>query len=252
MNSRNKFDVAQFKAVAAPMLYSKNSVVWLRSPDYKKQIYVSKSIENVWQCSADTFYNSPAEWERSLLTHSRDQWARAALERAIPNEHQGTNLYYAIETQEDNKVKFIRDTAFYLYDTDNNKFSAVAGIAVEIPEQQWEIERSKQSSPTDASLMEFYDQLGSLHIKPPEKSVHARPKLYVGNTPIELSKRQLQCLYYLLQGYSAKQVALQLSRSVRTIETHINILKNKLNCNSKFEFFQKYDVNIVAELLESH
>lgn len=45
----------------------------------------------------------------------------------------------------------------------------------------------------------------------------------------KLSEREIQCLYYLSRGYRYKAIAKQLALSARTIETHINNAKNKLN-----------------------
>ena len=54
----------------------------------------------------------------------------------------------------------------------------------------------------------------------------------------ELSKRQYQCIYYLLRGYSAKQIANQLGISSRTVETHIHRLKVKYQCTSKSQLIE--------------
>jgi DNA-binding CsgD family transcriptional regulator len=43
-----------------------------------------------------------------------------------------------------------------------------------------------------------------------------------------LSQRELQCVFYLVQGYSAKQIASKLNISPRTVETHVGNIKDKL------------------------
>ena len=55
-----------------------------------------------------------------------------------------------------------------------------------------------------------------------------------------LTKRQLDCLRYISCGYSCKDVANILSVSPRTVETHVNILKNKLYCKNKKELVHFY------------
>lgn len=52
---------------------------------------------------------------------------------------------------------------------------------------------------------------------------------------IELTKRELDCLYYLLLGFSSKLAGRQMSISNRTVEKHIESIKNKLGCMTKAE-----------------
>lgn len=56
---------------------------------------------------------------------------------------------------------------------------------------------------------------------------------------IYLSKRQLSCAEFLLKGMTSKQIATQLNLSPRTIETYIEILKNKFQCHNKTELILK-------------
>ncbi len=46
-----------------------------------------------------------------------------------------------------------------------------------------------------------------------------------------LSKRQIECLFYMALGFSIKEIANTIHLSPRTIETHIKALKLKLNIN---------------------
>lgn len=55
-----------------------------------------------------------------------------------------------------------------------------------------------------------------------------------------LSERQHQCLAMLGKGKSAKEIAKALKISFRTVETHIDNLKIKLDCN------RKHDLTLVA------
>lgn len=53
-----------------------------------------------------------------------------------------------------------------------------------------------------------------------------------------LSVRQKECFFFLVRGYTAKQIAQQLGLSYRTVETHINHLKNKFNCRTKGQLIE--------------
>lgn len=69
-----------------------------------------------------------------------------------------------------------------------------------------------------------------------------------------LSKREEDCVYYLLKGLSAKEIAQKLNISYRTVEFYIKTLKEKLECNKTSSLIVKlldlgYLDNIPTELL---
>lgn len=59
------------------------------------------------------------------------------------------------------------------------------------------------------------------------------------NSTVTLSPRELLCAKLLVQGKSARLIAEALFLSPRTVETHINHLKTKLQCYSKAELIYK-------------
>ncbi len=56
---------------------------------------------------------------------------------------------------------------------------------------------------------------------------------------IPLTKRQMECLYYALRGYSLSAIATKLAISIRTVETHTSIMKEKFHVKSKSELIEK-------------
>lgn len=56
---------------------------------------------------------------------------------------------------------------------------------------------------------------------------------------IDLTLRQTQCLYYLIRGKTAKEIAKIINLSHRTIEDHIAGLRYKLDCNTIRELIGK-------------
>lgn len=64
-----------------------------------------------------------------------------------------------------------------------------------------------------------------------------------------LTKRESQCLYWLLRGYNTPQIAEQLFLSKRTIESHFESIKLKYNCQSKKELVDFcYELNLFQVL----
>jgi DNA-binding CsgD family transcriptional regulator len=56
---------------------------------------------------------------------------------------------------------------------------------------------------------------------------------------IVLTKREKICVYYLLRGMTARQIATKIFRSQRTVEDQIAGLKFKFNCRTKSELVGK-------------
>ncbi len=56
---------------------------------------------------------------------------------------------------------------------------------------------------------------------------------------VRLSNRELGCARLIMQGKTAREIAALLFISPRTVETHINHLKDKLNCSNKSALIEK-------------
>jgi DNA-binding CsgD family transcriptional regulator len=62
-----------------------------------------------------------------------------------------------------------------------------------------------------------------------------KKRIYLGSTfnSEYLTRREIQVFYYVLLGLSARKIADRLFRSKKTIEYHIDRIKNKLQCNTR-------------------
>lgn len=83
----------------------------------------------------------------------------------------------------------------------------------------------------------------SINLKQLKKDAYSNHQNVVNCTPdksnieldsifYHLSKRETQCLHFLLEGKTAKEIAKKLSLSPRTVEEYIANLKRKSNCYS--------------------
>lgn len=70
-----------------------------------------------------------------------------------------------------------------------------------------------------------------------DQKYRSLPYYHVGIThnPYQLSTRELECLFCVLRGMSAKKIAERLQLSKRTVESYLENLKNKLGCETKAE-----------------
>lgn len=64
-----------------------------------------------------------------------------------------------------------------------------------------------------------------------------------------VTKRELECMGYMFRGYTAKEIAVQLVLSPRTVETHFNNLRAKLGIQTRRELTQMAIENDLIPLL---
>lgn len=56
---------------------------------------------------------------------------------------------------------------------------------------------------------------------------------------VKLTNRQIECLFYILSGRTAKEIATLLDLSYRTIETYTEVIKRKFKCSTKPDLIRK-------------
>lgn len=56
---------------------------------------------------------------------------------------------------------------------------------------------------------------------------------------MQLTTRELECLFYVLKGKTSKHIGKTLNISYRTVETHMSNVKSKLNIRNKSELIEK-------------
>ena len=63
----------------------------------------------------------------------------------------------------------------------------------------------------------------------------ARYVITYSGARVLLSKREVECLHYLIKGKAAKEIARELEISPRTVELHISHIKEKIKCSTSLE-----------------
>jgi DNA-binding CsgD family transcriptional regulator len=64
-----------------------------------------------------------------------------------------------------------------------------------------------------------------------------------------LSHRESETLFFLLRGHTAKEIGKHLEISNRTVETHIESIKNKLDCQTKKEIIELGHINGYIDII---
>lgn len=109
---------------------------------------------------------------------------------------------------------------------------------------------------TDASMLEMGTVLTRLAVESvPNDLLGGQTSYLIGNNfkNIKLTERQSECLFYLLRGKTAKQMAKILNISHRTIEEYLEQLKCKFNVVTKYDLINKAIecgyLNVIPETL---
>lgn len=100
------------------------------------------------------------------------------------------------------------------------KVIGTVGISYQLEDTSWDNEKLNV-----ISLL-----LGELAANTARKFLLKRHQALYG-----LTKRQMECLYYLTKGMTIKQIAAQLALSHRTVEHYLEAIREKLGCASKWE-----------------
>jgi len=84
--------------------------------------------------------------------------------------------------------------------------------------------------------MKLLNEKKDLFISSQHDSDHVKPKRYfvdIGNKEIPITAREMDCIKYIFRGYPSSQVGRLLGISERTVEKHIENVKERLGCHSK-------------------
>jgi len=94
---------------------------------------------------------------------------------------------------------------------------------------------------TDVQIIKMLNSL--VHSDPGKSLEKIQNTIYStnqnNNHNLNLSLREEECLFYLLRRKSAKETAKILNISYRTVEAHIEKIKDKFKCRTKSELFSK-------------
>lgn len=229
------------------------SVLWIRSKNYERQLYLSSNFDRIWGYPPEEIYEYPDKFSGILLPEDRTK----VVEMLQSSEEVQRDAYlYRIQSAQ-GEIKYIKDWHYLLTD-ENGKNLGFAGFAQLIPQIMWEKENHKQSvnvASSSATLQKYiFDILkNELHIhsslptgsKSRLQNESAIPLLCGKNgEPVALTKRESECLSYLLEGKSAKQTAGILNISVRTAEFHLDNIRQKAKCRTKLEIFGRIATDV--------
>jgi DNA-binding CsgD family transcriptional regulator len=220
-------------------------VFWICTPDYQKQIYLASSYEIVWGHPGNIIRSSGlSTWRNTLVLddfqRNYDEFFRRA---DIPG---ASAMVYRVH-RPDGELRWIKDTSYTLTDKEG-KPAIVTGIAEVLAPQRWEelykkpiIHVPKQSLLKDCIeiLQKEYKLITSIPKIAITTKINIPTVFYFNKRKIKVTRREAECIYYLMQGKTAKETAKILKISPRTVETHLEHVRNKAGCHNKMNLIGK-------------
>lgn len=226
------------------MLREKNTVVWICTPGYQKQLYVSPSFKEVWGREPSELYDNPERWADFLVKEEGLDMALKVYARNPTSTDQNYNTSYYRILHPSGEIRYIRDMCFHLYDS-NNQVVAIVGIAKQITDQEWFdcIDALKSDAVAniapEITIGQILQKQTFQHLPVNSKTNTAHYVYLRTGNHLQLSWREYCCLAFLFQGKTAKETAKILEISHRSVEKYFENIKYKFGCSSKIDFFKK-------------
>lgn len=217
-------------------------VFWIRSLDWHQQIYVSNTYEHIWERSVRSLHDNPDGWFDSLVNDDREETFRSVQCRM--NDFDENCMQFRIMTP-CGAQKFIHDTCFIISDLENKPI-AFAGIGEEVSEQQWD-QGVCATANRYAEFANIVTNELSFSMTPANENARLSSHYFhLDDKKVRLTNKEYLCLHHLLQGRTAKQTAQYIHLSPRTIERHLDHVREKLNCRTKLLLLNKLKQGIIS------
>lgn len=233
MNGMSSISIQCLNLLFSNLCGFSNLIFWMRTPDFKKQLYVSESLSKIYGYSPTEVYENPTTWSAAVDSAERDsviKRVRLRVSRQVENKEDNEPIFYKVHLP-GGKINFIRNVSFPLRDV-SGKILSFVGFSESLLRREWELVKAKKIESTSKSIKLVSDISNMLMpdlIKNQEKI-----------SPVSrLTQRELDCLMLAKEGKSAKQAAKLLNISYRTIEAHLESVKRKFECKTKLELMSK-------------
>ena len=212
-------------------------VFWIRDASMTQQIYHSGNFTKFWGCQAGLIYDMPMLWINFLEQTGLNGYMSQLQDR---HNHdyliaEKNTIFYQV-TRLDGFNSHMKDHCFRCKCPLGREY--IAGISKNSHASSWHEEyrlAHAQWLDDDKKVHRDFLQLLSNHfgLKPiaegndQKTQVTAYREDFAREFRCKLSRRELECLYYLCQGDTAKRTAQRLDLSARTIEKHLDNVRIK-------------------------
>lgn len=239
-----KTSIEGFNSVFAQLSNQPNIICWIRSIDYKRQLYLSPQFETIFGGSCDSLFQNPESWWDYLISsdvNTVKPIIKARIEE--PKIQEGTSTMLFRINPPNGSVKYIRDFSILVYNQYDQPI-AIGGAGEEISAELWHKLNNQKNQispaanyPDEKNILDILNDENNLIYNSKKKG---RPKkivneVLVNGIKVPLTKREAEVLYHLRLGKTAKETAEEIYLSRRTVESHLDNIKQKACCKNKLE-----------------
>jgi len=224
------------------VLEDKDKLFWVRSVDFTRQLYLGKNFEIFFNEPCETIYRHPDSFVEMVLPDDK-QLAKDVIRRRASFDPELTQGHAFYRSDKCGKLKFAHDQSLNIFDNKGN-IVMIAGIAEFLSADKWEnlqidLRGIHNDTATSDVILDIFDretQLNSARRQRYNSNYHAQYR----QLQKSLSNRQIDCLLELLKGKSSKQIARTMQVSYRTVEGHLQKIREKTGSKNRYELFSKF------------
>ncbi|MHA7841601.1 MAG: helix-turn-helix transcriptional regulator [Gammaproteobacteria bacterium] len=223
-----------------------DTVFWLRSNDYDRQLFVSDGYDALLGRPKNTLLEQPDSWKEWFLEEEASSTIQTIESRYLQLfETKQEQISHFKIVKPNGDLTFFKDTVLPLFS--DNQFVAIMGIGTAMNAQQWEKEQQQQNKLIPSITEEITHVLEKeLTLQQAINTPETQPDFdkiracIFSHEGVHLSHRECQCLYHLCHGRTAKQTGERLFLGSRTVETYLDTIRTKTQTPSKLMLVARF------------
>ncbi len=246
----NKCTHQYIKQIFKPLDDFPNHVFWVRNHDTSRQYFCTPSMDRICERDLTILYDLPLLFLDLLAkdnahTHFRSFQARHDNHYLKTETNQ---VFFQICTPS-GELRYLLDRCYLCYGPMGDHFAL--GFSKHTSPDQWYTLSNIQHLTMDEEDQKAHDlffhilknEFAIYPFNPELSNIISSPsvlKQLVKFQQYNFSKRELECLEHLCRGKTYKQVGREMMISPRTVETHLEHIRNKSTCNNKSEVITQF------------
>ncbi len=247
----DKCQLVELEAIFEPLNHFNDYVFWIRDSVMFKQIFTSDQYRIIWGRDHYVLYDIPLLWLETLERENYESYMQQMQFRHDRRyQRREDNLSYYQIQRPDGEKRYIRCQVIKCRCFLGNEY--LMGISQNIPYEDWLNEYATREFLFTEEMKDAYalffnllkDNFGINELLPvsdQNKWLVLKENIYFAEE-IKFSLRELQCIYYLCLGKTAKETSKALGKlSPRTVEDYLNNVRLKSGCVNKSAVISKFN-----------
>lgn len=233
-----------------------NTVCWIRTPDWQRQIYITTSFEKILGWETNAIYENPNMWQQILCKDERDKTVNKL--RNLNSKKFGPDILFYKLIDSSGETRYICDKHFCLLNK-KDELIAFSGVAEILSADMWYDKQTSYFRNVDEITEvgeSFFSRIqrdlrlenktisrNALENKKNKKYIY---QFFIDEKEVTLPKKEAEALYYLVQGKTSKQIARDMNISYRTVEIHLDKVRARTKSRSRLALLGKLDHDLIS------